>query len=130
MYPLFSSSHHPLPHCLLFLLVILAGCAGKTGRQWQSDVEFDLTDIDRDGLRHGQSAVDYEFCIPDTEEALATLRSIDPDVRVMATSRGRIGCRAQEILCIASTHHPDWRKRLRQIASLDFVHRIMETHYE
>ena len=93
-------------------------------------VHFDYTNLDAGGFRNGISHVDYEFCIPREDKALEQVRKIEPDVKVMKSSRGRIGCTDQQWLCIVSTADDEWKKKLEQIATLSFVQRIEETFYE
>jgi heat shock protein HslJ len=91
-------------------------------------IGFDLAAIDASGLTGppaGQVAVAYEFCIPATAAHLAEVERLDPTVQVMPGSPGRIGCRpGAEVLCIGSTHQPDWRTVLQALAGLDYVARI------
>ncbi|MDZ4747935.1 MAG: hypothetical protein SH808_05570 [Saprospiraceae bacterium] len=96
----------------------------------QAKIKFDYSAIDDSGLRNGEVAVDYEFCVPANEAILDQVIKIDPGVRVLKSSKGRIGCSEQQWLCINSTHSPGWKKKLDAIASLYFVERILETFYE
>jgi len=119
---------------LFLLLVILFSsafqCPKKTDKVNQAKIKFDYAAIDDSGLRNGEVAVDYEFCIPADQQILDQVMKIDQGIRVMKSSRGRIGCTAQQWLCINSTHSPDWEKKLYAIASLSYVERIEETFYE
>jgi hypothetical protein len=93
-------------------------------------IGFDLTAIDTQGLRNGEVSMDYEFCIPADEMALKKVQDIDAKVRLMKTSKGRIGCTKDQWLCISNTHDPAWKEKLMAIASLEFVERIEETVWE
>ena len=93
-------------------------------------IQFDYSAIDDNGLRSGERAVDYEFCIPASEEMLREVMTIDSGVRVMKSSKGRIGCSSEQWLIINSTHSTEWNKKLYDIAYLDYVDRIVETFYE
>ena len=119
---------------LFLLLVILFysafQCPKKPDKVNQAKIKFDYAAIDDSGLRNGEGAVDYEFCIPGDQKILDQVIKIDQGIRVMKSSRGRIGCTAQQWLCINSTHSPDWEKKLYAIASLSYVERIEETFYE
>lgn len=122
-----------LPFLLLLLLIITLTafqCPRKMEKINMAKIEFDFSAIDENGLRNSEVAVDYEFCIPASEELLKQVMNIDPAVRVMKTSKGRIGCNKQQWLCINSTHSRDWKNKLRAIAQLDYVERILQTHYE
>ena len=117
-------------------LLLCASCVGTrlapedaAGRK----VEIDLAQLDAEGLRgpaDGKVAVSYEFCIPDTPECKARVRAIDPTVRFMPGSRGRIGARAGQCLCIGSTHQKDYAKVLRSLAALACIERIVECYFE
>ena len=115
--------------CLLPALLAL-GC--RPGDPWVN-VTFDVTGIDEKGLRgppDGQRAVSYEFCIPNTDAHLAEVTSVDPTAECTLGSPGRIGCGAEEYLCIGSTHQQDLKDVLQQLAELEYVERIDETTFE
>jgi hypothetical protein len=98
-----------------------------------SKIEFDLAQLDEDGLRGpdgGKVALSYEFKIPDTEQRKAQVRAIDPSVRFMPGSRGRVGAGGGECLCIGTTHQKNFRRVLRALADLPFSERIIECHFE
>ena len=105
-------------------------CPSKSTRTFFKKVHFDVTGIDADGLRNGEVAVDYEYCIPVDRQALEQVRGIDPDVRWLETAKGRIGCTKSEWLCISSTQGPGWKDRLARLASLPFIDAFREVHYE
>lgn len=119
---------------LLVAFFILTANKCPKDAEVQADVlakiAFDYSAIDDAGLRNGQVAVDYEFCIPATDQALEAVLKCDQEVRVMQKSKGRMGCTEVQWLCINSTHARDWKEKLYAIASLDFVQRIQETVYE
>lgn len=93
-------------------------------------IAFDYSTIDTHGLRNGEVAVDYEFCIPANEAIVQEVMKIDQGIRVMKGSVGRIGCSKSQWLCINTTHSEDWEKKLHTIAYLDYVEKIQETFYE
>ncbi len=82
----------------------------------QAKIKFDYSSIDDNGLRNGEVSVDYEFCIPADAAILDQVMKIDQGVRVMKSSKGRIGCTDQQWLCINSTHSVSWKKQLFAIA--------------
>ena len=95
-------------------------------------IEFDLTQLDQEGLRgppEGKVAVSYEFAIPNTEEAKAEVRAIDPSVQFMPGSSGRVGATKQECLCVGTTGK-NFHGILKRIASLPYVKRIIECFFE
>ena len=120
---------------VLILPAILAGCSAPqpAPRDPRAKIEVDLEALDADGLRgppDGKVAVDYEFAIPDTAAAREAVTGIDPSVELMPGSRGRIGAKAGECLCIGSTHQPRHREILLALARLPEISRIIECHHE
>ena len=91
---------------------------------------FDISNMDAQGLRNGEVAVDYEYCIPADEKTLSKVQAIDPNVKLMKSSKGRIGCTKDQWLCISNSHDPEWKEKLMAITGLDFVERIEETVWE
>ena len=118
--------------CLLLAITLLSAfqCPRKMQKIMLSKIKFDYTKIDDNGLRNGEVAVDYEFCIPANESIVQEVRAIAPDMRVMKNSKGRIGCTSQQWLIVNTTHSPEWKKQLYAIAYLDYVDQIIETFYE
>jgi len=115
--------------------LVLAGCGrpAQAPLDPRAKIELDLEALDADGLRgppDGKVAVDYEFVIPDTHAARETVSRIDPSVAFMAGSRGRIGAKAGECLCLGSTHQPRHREILLALARLPEITRIIECHHE
>ena len=115
--------------CVL-VLFCFCGCQKNSLPQNGSKIQFDTADINSSGLRNGEAHVDYEFCIPAEQSFLDKILSIEPNAKVMKSSRGRVGCNAEQWLCIVSTSGPGWDDKLYRIAKLSFVERIIETHYE
>jgi len=99
----------------------------------QSKLELDLTALDAAGLRgpaDGKVAVSYEFSIPDRPECRDEVRRIDQTLELMPGARGRVGSGPGEILCIGSTHQPNYAAVLEALAALPYVARIIECHHE
>jgi len=82
------------------------------------------------GPADGKAAVAYELAIPDTATHRAEVAAIDPTVRFMPGSRGRIGAGEGQCLCIGSTHQGGYQEVLRRLADLPYVERIVECHFE
>jgi len=96
-------------------------------------IEFSLADIREDGLTgppDGLRAVSYEFCVPDEAAKLAEVQAIDPTVQVMLGAKGRVGCGDGTVLCIGSTHQPNWRAVLERVGSLSYVPRVARADFE
>ncbi len=119
-----------LPLCLCLVLLTANRCPKEADESILAKIAFDYSAIDEKGLRGGEVAVDYEFCIPARDAALEEVLKIDSEVRVMQKSKGRIGCTEDQWLCINSTHSAGWKEKLYRIASLEYVKRIQETVYE
>ena len=115
-----------IPTCILLLI----SCHRKLVTTEVSKINFDYSNIDARGFRNGMAPVDYEFCIPAKDADLKIVKQIEPDVKVMKSSRGRVGCTDAQWLCIVNTWDDAWKEKLEQIATLSFVKRIEETFYE
>jgi hypothetical protein len=90
-----------------------------------SKITFDISSLSPEGLSpNGGGSISYEFCIPATETHLAEVQTIDPSVKHFQHSKGRIGCRSDQYLCIGSTHQPNWQQVLFNLAKQDYIHRI------
>ncbi|PZV13853.1 MAG: hypothetical protein DCF20_14390 [Pseudanabaena sp.] len=101
-------------------------CDTKVTLHDRDKITIDMASISDDGLigeGSGVKSIDYEFCISATPSALAEVQRIDPTVQC-SRSRGRIGCQANQYLCIGSTYQKNWRNVLYQLASLDYVKQI------
>jgi hypothetical protein len=129
----------PLPGLPRALIVIIAlatslplpsAAAGVPG---DAVIGFDLGRLNSDGLQgppSGLRALDYEYCIPADESAVAEVAAIDPSARFMPGSPGRIGCGEGETLVLGNTHQPGFRAILESLAALPYVARIVEAHFE
>ncbi len=96
-------------------------------------ITFDLNRVNADGLQgkaKGLRALHYEFCIPDSPEAVEKVSSIDPTLTIQGQSPGRIGCNEFTLLCLGHTHQPDYLAVLKQLAMLPFIDRIQESFFE
>ncbi|MCF7977234.1 MAG: hypothetical protein K9L82_04350 [Chromatiaceae bacterium] len=94
---------------------------------------IDLSALDADGLigpPDGKRALSYEFCIPTGELQTKEIKDIDPSAQFFTASRGRIGCAPDQTLVIGHTHQLDFASILQQLASLPYVERIIESHFE
>ncbi len=101
--------------------------AATTKISWQK-ITFDRSQISESGLvgpPSGLRSLSYEFCLPATAAALATVREIDPTLQA-SRSPGRIRCQRNQYLVIGDTHKPNWREILTQLVQLDTIQRIDE----
>jgi hypothetical protein len=96
-------------------------------------IGFDLDRLDARGLQgppDGLRALDYEYCIPDSDAHRAWVMAIDPGARFLPGGPGRIGCRPNDVLVLGNTRQPGYRAVLRALAELPFVERIAECVFE
>jgi hypothetical protein len=128
--------------CVCFS-ISLSGCTGGDDPSADPDPEselptltkitFDLDLLNDDGLigpPAGLRSVMYEFCVPDDSASTAEVRKIDSTIRIRATSPGRVGCSANQVLCIGETHQPGWRTVLEQLSMLEYIDRIDQSFAE
>jgi hypothetical protein len=115
-----------------------AGCEKRqsatdaAGEPMGAKVEFEILSLDSAGLsgpEGGKVQLSYEFAIPDEERCRTEVLAIDPSVRFMSGSRGRIGARKGECLCIGSTG-PESRRALAALCKLPYVRRIIRCDFE
>jgi hypothetical protein len=109
------------------------GTAPANGPGGIAKVGLDLSRLDGQGLvgpADGKVALGYEFCIPAGATYADEVRSIDPSLELMPGSRGRLGCGPGEVLCVGSTHQPDWRGVLGRLAALAYIDSIAPFHGE
>jgi hypothetical protein len=112
----------------------LVGCSDPPVEpiDWKPKITFDFTQLDDSGLAgpaDGKVAVDYEFLIPDSPSTRAEVENIDPSVK-FSYSRGRIGRKEGELLCIGNTHQPNHHEILKDLAELSYVSRIDQCFWE
>ncbi len=122
-----------LIYCLMtcILLISASDCNEKNiSKKPLKKIEFDYSVLDKDGMLTSVAAVDYEFCIPKDDKKVSEIKAIEPNVQIPAMAKGRIGCSKDEYLCIVSTRGDKWKDKLYAIASLPYVKRIIQTHYE
>jgi hypothetical protein len=118
----------------VLFLGLVCGCASAADSDLRAvgKIRFDLSALDAVGLygpADGLRALDYEFCIPDRAQAVATVRGIDASLRVHR-SPGRIGCADDELLCIGTTLQPGYRDVLAALSRLSYVTRIERAFFE
>jgi hypothetical protein len=125
----FLSPHffHLLPFSPLLTITLSLNLLNPVLAENGTDkITFDLSMISEAGLIGDATslrAMNYEFCIPAQAKSLATVQKIDPSL-IYSRSPGRIGCQKDQYLCIGSTHQPQWREVLLQLAALSFVEKI------
>lgn len=122
----------------VFLLtsVFIGSCKDKQMPEdasvWNK-VAVNLSKLDENGLAgpsNGKVAVNYEFCISQEDKHWKSVQKIDKTAQKMAGSPGRIGCDKQSWLIVGSTHQPNYKRVLYDLASLTYVAKIQETYWE
>ncbi len=120
----------PIPKAL----ITEDGMDSEVGDRARCDkLGFDLSELDEHGLigpPDGKVAVSYEFCVPKDASVVDEVRTIDPSVAIQASSPGRVGCGPTQVLCIGSTHQPDFREILSRLCALDDITRIERAFFE
>jgi uncharacterized membrane protein len=109
------------------------GALGLPVAQDTARIGFDLNRLDDRGLQgppDGLRALHYEYCIPDRPEAAREVAAIDPTLQIQRGPAGRIGCGADQLLCLGHTHQPDYTGVLRRLAELPWIGEIRETFFE
>jgi hypothetical protein len=123
---------------VVFLLasVFIGSCKNKRMPEdasvWNK-VAINLSKLDENGLAgpsNGKVAVNYEFCIPQEDKHWKAVQKIDKTAQKMPGSAGRIGCDKQSWLIVGSTHQPNFKRVLYDLASLPYVVKIQETFWE
>jgi hypothetical protein len=93
---------------------------------------FDLSILNENGLYGGpgaERALHYEFCMPPGKNAKEEVVSIDPSVTFSRT-RGRIGCRPDQLLAEGNTNQPNHKEVLVSLAELRYIERIEQSFFE
>lgn len=109
----------------------LVACASAPSAP--SKLRFELGGIRADGLvgpADGLVAVDYEFCVPAEPAILAEVRRLDSTIQISLVSRGRIGRREGQALCLGNTHQAHWRQVLESLAALPYITEIRRCYFE
>jgi hypothetical protein len=70
-----------------------------------------------------------EFCIPDQEEFRQQVLDVYPEVRFLPDSAGRIGCGAEDLLCVIDWFALDHWK-VCELSVLPFVGEIRGSYFE
>jgi len=116
---------------LLVTAAWLTGACSSWAQDWSDKLGFDLNTINPQGLYgppEGLRAMSYEFCVPHDREYVVL--AIDPSIGRCQRSPGRVGCSAQQRLCIGNTHQYGYRLILQQLSALDYIERIEPAWFE
>jgi hypothetical protein len=122
---------------LALLLGMVVACTSSSPPPPAGDalakIRLDLSQLNEEGLYgspNGLRALSYAFCVPARDELADEVRSIDPSLWCARSSPGRIGCGAEQFLCVGSTGQPNFRLTLTNLAQLDYVTHIVLSHDE
>ena len=118
----------------LLILMLVMNCSlfkSKAQKKAEEKLNFSLSKLDKKGLvkKRGTSLA-YEFCVPNKAEYLEEIKRIDNTIDIYKSSKGRIGCGADEILCIGETANKDYKKILIALTNLEYVKQINESFFE
>jgi hypothetical protein len=120
---------------IFFCLSVIFSSCGNWGSIKDTDkIKFELKEFTDDGLRKlpgGEfSSINYEFCVPATDEMFAKVKKIDTTLTLHKLSKGRSRCTSTEWLCIGYSNQPGFKNVITKLASLGFIREINETFWE
>ena len=119
---------------VLLLFIFMTNCSlfkSKELKKAETKMNFSFSKIDKNGLiKKRGTSLSYEFCIPNKTEYIDEIHRIDESIGTYKSSKGRIGCGANEILCIGETADKDYKKILIALTNLNYVKQINESFFE
>ena len=123
--------------CTVQLLIGLTSpqlvLSGDRAEPEPNKIRFDLSQLNDNGLygpADGLRVLHYEFCIPADLSLRDEVKAIDPTLNIYSGSSGRIGCQADQLLCVGHTGQPNFRDVLAQLSALPNVQQIEQTWFE
>ena len=120
---------------LIFLInvIYLLSCASTkdVSNGCKSDkIKFDLRALDDNGYHlKTRQPLEYEFCISDNEMVLKEVLSINPELK-KTSSKGRSNCGKGQVLILGNTDNKAFKSMLCEIANLDYIKEVSQTHWE
>lgn len=118
-------------------IVILLGCQQEPAGLAKAN--FDILALDEQGLDKGV-AVDFEFCLANQEALIDEVINLYPDLQVMSTSPGRIGCQVtsngqgeqegKQVLVLGNTAVADFQQHFISLSQHPSITRIDRTYWE
>lgn len=118
----------------LILISFFVSCSvfkTKAQKNAEEKMNFSFSKLDEKGLiKDRGTSLAFEFCIPNTEDHLTEIKTIDETIAIYRSSKGRIGCGINEILCIGETGNKDYKKILIAISKKNYVKSINESFFE
>ncbi len=95
-------------------------------------IKFDLAKIDQRGLigdEDNKVAVDFEFCIPKTSNAIEEVMAIYPQFK-QQEGKGKSNCGEHQILILGNTYNNDYKNILCKLSRLEYIKEIKQTYWE
>lgn len=128
--------HQQIPYRFSFIFALtwgILGCVNEINVLDKAD--FDISILDQQGLLQGV-ALNFEFCIANKEHLLAEISQLYPDLTMMPSSPGRIGCAVQsdgkgkQVLVVGSTYVKGYRAHFEALLSHPSIHKVQRTYWE
>jgi len=128
-------------HSILFIFLFLhfsCNSAKKEGVSVtqenciQTKIKFKLANFDKQGLLREddlKNPIDYEFCVPNTPEALNTIKEIDSSIKP-TKSKGRTKCKEGYVLMMGNSYGKDIKKILCNLSQLEYITEINRVYWE
>jgi len=119
--------------CVCFATLLFFNCANQKILNPNPKIGFDINAIDKEGLigpPDGKVALSYEFCIPADDKYANEVRQIDPSVKFLKKSKGRVACSKMEWLCIGNSHQEHAKVKIQRLAELTYIKRIKRAYFE
>lgn len=98
----------------------------------QTKIKFKLANFDKQGLLREddlKNPIDYEFCVPNTPEALNTIKEIDSSIKP-TKSKGRTKCKEGYVLMMGNSYGKNIKKILCNLSQLEYVTEINQVYWE
>ncbi len=116
------------------LTILIVSCSvfkSAEVKNAEKKMDFTFSKLNKKGLikKRGTSLA-YEFCIPNKDEYLDKVKAIDSTIAIYKSSKGRIGCGENQLLCIGETADKDYKTILIELTKLPYVKSINESFFE
>lgn len=116
---------------LALLLVSCSVFKSAEVKAAEKKMNFEFSQLDKNGLKKGKgTSLAFEFCVPNEEAKINQIKAIDETIKIYHSSKGRIGCEKNEVLCIGETAEKDYKKILIELTKLPYVKSINESFFE
>ena len=92
----------------------------RVSPQVMEKIGFDINQFTNDGLQNGQ-AIDYRFCVPRANQAVAAVTAIDFSAQVRPEQGG---CGEREVMMVGNSHQDGFKTIVVGLARLPFIKKI------